>query len=328
MNDSHDNTQSDEVRARAVADALRTRYWCWTIHSQSETPPTLRKLLCDRLPHIPEDSWPSRFVFGGIYINGLEALDDQPLTAPCRIEYYEPKFEISAAALVFPEFKSEYVLFQDEHILIAYKPAGLSSMPAKEQRHFSVKASIERLLGTVVHMPSRLDVSAQGLIIMSISPLAHAELQKAFEMRRISKTYVCASDRKPDWKCKIVSAQIGRDSLHPVLRTTKTTVGQQAETIFDYLGENGTGKQRHILSARPITGRTHQIRVHAAHESIPLLGDRFYGGAAHSHLHLVSYALSCLHPVSKKPFSFSLPPQLHPDWMSDISLPPRLPEKT
>jgi 23S rRNA-/tRNA-specific pseudouridylate synthase len=115
------------------------------------------------------------------------------------------------------------VVYRDDDILIAYKPAGLSSMPAKEQRHFSMKASIEALVQRSIHMPSRLDVSAQGLLVTSISARAHARLQQAFESRQVTKRYLCASRQRPPWSETRVTLPIARDPRHPVLRIAHAT---------------------------------------------------------------------------------------------------------
>jgi 23S rRNA pseudouridine1911/1915/1917 synthase len=311
---------SAEERIQAVNTALRTQYWSWTLLDKRDTGRSLLQLLIERLPHIAPESWESRFAFGGIYVNGIEALQDLQLPTPCKIEYYEPKFNLTAAHEVFPEFKDDYVIYRDEHILVAYKPAGLSSMPAKEQRHFSLKASIERVVQGSVHMPSRLDVSAQGIVLMSISPAAHASLQKTFETRTVIKTYLCASDRKPGWSDHRVTAPIARDPAHPVLRTARLGTGQTAETAFKFLGTYSyEGAESFVMSAYPVTGRTHQIRVHAAHENVPLLGDRFYGGAPRSYLHLISYSIECKHPVTRKHFSCILPLSLQPEWIRTFS---------
>lgn len=316
-------TPSDDehsTHTAEIAEVLRTRYWSWTFYDRETTPANLLELFTERLPHISSESWAERFDFGGVYINGREVLVDQPLPLPCRVEYYEPKFEISAAKSVFPEFRDDYVIYRDEHIIVVYKPPGLSTMPAKEQRHYSLKASIEKLTGHSIHMPSRLDVSAQGIVIASISPSAHAALQQAFELRRVNKTYLCASHQEPKWQELRVTTGIGRDPSHPVLRTTQAVTTQEAETIFKYCGETlSNGSRAHFLIARPITGRTHQIRVHAASEGVPLLGDRFYGGAPAAHLHLLSYSLTCAHPVSGRTSLFSLTSSLIPDWARAVS---------
>lgn len=305
---------------QAVTEALRTKYWVWIYYSAEGAPSTLQELLYQKLPHIAAHSWDERFHFGGVYINGIAALGDQPLTFPCRVEYYEPKFAISEAHLVFPAFRDEYITYRDDHIAVVYKPPALSSMPAKEQRHFSLKAYVEKALNCQVHMPSRLDVSAQGIVIMSISHHAHANLQKSFENRRVVKTYLCASHNDSTWLERSVDARIGRDPSHPVLRTTRTADGQSAATLFQRLGQSRS--EQHAIttfSAQPITGRTHQIRVHAASEGIALVGDRFYAGAPASYLHLISYAISCEHPISREICRFTLPDQFRSAWVQEAS---------
>lgn len=299
-----------------VNETLRTRYWSKVILDRGCEPSHLLEFLTKNLPHIAASSWQQRFEFGGIYVNGREATDDVELPTPCRVEYYEPKFDIACAHNVFPEFKDEYIVYRDAHIIVAYKPPGLSSMPAKEQRHFSLKAAVERRIGSTVHMPSRLDVSAQGLLVMSSSPDTHAHLQKAFEHRTVRKEYLCASNSPVQWETRRVELPIARDPRHPVLRRVAQQGGQSAVTELSYLGQSTSGNSSvHVFRALPTTGRTHQIRVHAAAAGVPLSGDRFYGGGPARYLHLVSYSITLIHPHTKIPLTITLPESLIPDWI-------------
>lgn len=310
------NTSSSDSRLEIVNETLRTRYWSWTYLTPEDSPIRLMEVLERELPNIPKDSWPERFDFGGVYINGYPALSDQALPFPCRVEYYEPKFSISEASQIYPNVTEKEIVYSDGDIAIAYKPARLSSMPAKEQRHYSLKSSLEKLLGVTIHMPSRLDVSAQGLVLVSTSPRAHARLQRAFESRRVTKRYLFATTGVCAWDTKIERGLIGRDPRHPVLRISPSEQGQTAETIFTNLAvETSSDQTVTVLCAQPVTGRTHQIRVHAASNVLPLLGDRFYGGCDASYLHLVSSYLSFQHPIDGRRVDCLLPPEFQREWM-------------
>ncbi len=307
-----------------LADTLRTAYRSWILHSPDDGPSSLLSLLVERLPHIPPDSWPARLDFGGVYVNGHAALADRQLPFPCKVEYYEPKFSIADAAQVFPPFDPGFILHADGMIAVAYKPAGLSSMPAKEQRHFSLKAYLDRHFGTSVHMPSRLDVSAQGLVIVSTNPRAHSALQQAFESRLAHKTYFLATVAPMPWEQRSVSLPIGRDDRHPVLRTVHAAEGQSALTHFRRShSADSAGQAVTVVRAEPVSGRTHQIRVHAASQGIPILGDNFYGGAVAGYLHLVSFSIAVPHPLTGQPLEISLPQSLRPDWLADSLFSPQ-----
>jgi len=247
-------------------------------------------------------------------------VQDCALPYPCKVEYYEPKFEISDAHHVYPEFEDRFILYRDEYVATIYKPAKLSSMPAKEQRRYSVKAAIERILHCTIHMPSRLDVSVSGIMVVSLSPESHRSLQQQFEHREITKEYLLASDVRHDQAEWSIDAPIANDSQHPVLRTVSREYGQTAQTNFIYRGSSfATGLS--VYSAFPVTGRTHQIRVHATHSGIPIVGDRFYGGSQSETLHLISYRITFRHPISLNQCSFQLPEEFVPTWATDFPSP-------
>lgn len=304
------------VDVERVNRTLRTTYWSFVRYGDTDGPSSLVAFLDQKLSHIPASSWIERFEFGGIYVNGREATSDIDLPVPARVEYYEPKFDISAATTIFPTFREQDILFDDGSIAIVYKPANLPSMPAKEQRHFSLKASLERYFGRSIHMPSRLDISAQGLVVVSTSTAAHAGLQRAFESRTAKKTYRFASHLSPGRPEAFMDLHIARSPHHPVLRTVSLSEGQPARTFlrFSHISHQESSALN-VFTAHPITGRTHQIRVHAAAFGAPIAGDNFYGGCQMPYLHLVSCALSIPHPLSGKEISCEAPRNLTPAWV-------------
>ena len=311
---AHSLEEERELLAR-VDETLRSKFWKWVFTDPARTPDTLFEHLSEALPHIPAEEWSERADFGGVYINGYPALTDCRLPLPCMIEYYEPKFSIKDASSIFPPFHPEYILSHDGDLAIVYKPPLLPSVPAKEQRLYSVRGAVAALLQQKVHMPSRLDVSVSGLVVMSTSERMHAHLQKAFEHRLVSKHYRLLSGNKPSEREWVVDAAIGRDPRHAVLRKVVTQGGQSALTKFNVVREV-TSAQGYEVEAQPVTGRTHQIRVHAAHSGIPIDGDRFYSGRPAESLHLMSYRIQLTHPLTAEKVDFSLPENLRPYWVS------------
>jgi 23S rRNA-/tRNA-specific pseudouridylate synthase len=310
-----DTPKMPPIDLERVNSTLRTHYWSFIVRNPEDGPHRLRDLLLERLPHIDPTSWKDRFEFGGVYVNGIEALTDIPLPHPVKVEYYEPKFSIAEARSQFSPFRSDYILFHDDAIAVVYKPPHLSSMPAKEQRHFSLKSALEKELGRSIHMPSRLDVSAQGIVIVSTSQAAHAGLQRAFETRTVRKTYRFASHARSTWDGKLVDFRIAVSPEHSVLRVATMNEGQPAQTEILYAhAATIDDTSRHIYTAHPITGRTHQIRVHAAASELSLLGDNFYGGVHAPYLHLVSCEISLPHPLTGERVEFELPRHLAPAW--------------
>lgn len=294
-----------------IEDSFISKYWIARYYSEAECPRSLVDCLSSLAHHIDPSEWPKRLAWGGVYVNGLARTADEPLIAPCKVEYYEPKFDIERAHEFFPVFKNEYIIFEDEDLLVSFKPAGLPCHPAKEQTHFNLRSAIESYLGGKVHMPSRLDMSTQGIVLISKSPRMHGKCQKLFSERKIEKTYLFETHRRPDWMEFDLDAPIGRDPRHAVLRRVVES-GREARTKFKFAAESD-GK--FLFLAAPLTGRTHQIRVHAAHLGLPISGDRFYGGDESPGLRLLSYGLRFTHPFAGKTLEVSLPQELRPAWV-------------
>ncbi|MBX7145087.1 MAG: RluA family pseudouridine synthase [Oligoflexia bacterium] len=300
-------------------DALSSRLWEWCYLEGEELPPDLETAVSNKLRHITSDSWPARLALGGLYVNGQLAQSlQQPLPLPCRIQYYEPIFDVQQADKFFPAWKDEQVIYRDLDLLAAFKPAGIPSMPSRDQTRYSFRAQIDAYLGFPAHMPSRLDMSAQGIMLLSINKRMHALLQQAYEQRRVKKTYIFKSMTRPDWLATSCSESIGRNPRHPVLRSVNGARALSAHTDFRYLLDAPDGAA--IIAAFPHSGRTHQIRVHASHLGVPLMGDKFYGGAEASGLHLLSFAVGLRHPGNGEPLQLTIPAHLCPDWAphSDI----------
>lgn len=242
----------------------------------------------------------------GIYINGRSMNYDFSPIIPVKIEYFErkiPELDIKVT--------TDHIVFEDQYILIVYKPKGLSTLPTREKKNVNLKFKVEELLGYSVHLPSRLDTSTEGLVVLSKKQESHNALQELFVNRKIKKHYLFETENKIDWQKKSIMLPIVKDPLHPILRTVSIHGAKTTRTDFTRLELKG----RNFVIAQPITGRTHQIRVHAKASGIPIIGDNFYEGKfCKDGLRLISYSVSFPHPITNESIKISAPRKFWPVW--------------
>lgn len=295
------------INVRRLEDALFSKRWC--IDRLTGESVRLTALLCAAAPHIPVDEWPARIGAGGAHVNGAPILSDGELQPPVRVEYFEPaSFPLPPTA--YPLWSADWIVFEDDDVIVINKPARLPTLPVREQATHNVRAYLERYSGKPVHLPSRLDTSTTGLVIASKSPQTHRALQHTFEHRQVIKRYRCELSADPCFARITISSPIGHHPLHPVLRATHSG-GKSALTTFSLIESRS---KTSLVDAFPLTGRTHQIRVHAAALGYPLVGDNFYNGAESARLHLCCVELVLPHPRDGRELAVSIPDHKLPAW--------------
>jgi RluA family pseudouridine synthase len=170
------------------------------------------------------------------------------------------------------------ILFEDESILVISKPAGLLSLPdGYDPDAPDLLAVLQPSFGDlwIVH---RLDRETSGVIVLARNESAHAALNNQFENRQVKKVYHAITNGNPIWNERSISAplRIDADRYHRTLIDQE--VGKPAETSFKVLERFGRQAKRYTLvEASPLTGRTHQIRVHLAALGFPVAVDALYG---------------------------------------------------
>jgi tRNA pseudouridine32 synthase/23S rRNA pseudouridine746 synthase len=281
-------------------------------YQTAECPANVRQALEMYFPQFPAASWQQRWAFGGVYVNGLPAKLEDILPVPFRIEYLEPAFDIEKVEDFYPCFSEQWIVHEDDDLIVAYKPAGLSGMPNREQHDYNLKAYLERHYGHPLHFPSRLDTSTAGLVLVSRSARMHNALQRQFETRQVEKIYLCELQNQIRPESLLVDYPIGKDSLHPILRKPYGEDAKSAKTFFKKIADRG---DQLLYAAYPETGRTHQIRVHACAALAALVGDNFYGGPLAEQLHLLSFSTGIYHPFRQEGLQFVLPQALWPKWL-------------
>jgi tRNA pseudouridine32 synthase/23S rRNA pseudouridine746 synthase len=204
------------------------------------------------------------------------------------------------------------VVFEDDAIVVVEKPAGLLSVPGKgDAGSDSVQARLcarLRSANRALMLVHRLDLDASGLLIAAKTPDAYRSLQRQFLERRVRKTYVAVLDGclAAKGSGRIVLPMRPDPSERP-RQVVDPERGKAACTEWSVL-EAGPRTTRVLLV--PVTGRTHQLRVHCAHPDglgVPIVGDRLYGIVG-ERLMLHATAVEIEHPVSRKRHIFESKP--------------------
>lgn len=194
------------------------------------------------------------------------------------------------------------IIFEDEHLLVINKPAGMNThapAPYAGEGVYDWLRNRERRWAAlaIIH---RLDKETSGLIVFAKTPIANRSLTEQFTRRQVRKKYVLVTDRPVRFDNLTVASTLARVGNR--YRSGPAAGGLKAETRFVVRARSGKKVE---LEAEPITGRTHQIRVHASEKGIPILGDDLYGGTPSARLWLHAEDLRFRHPASGEPLHFS-----------------------
>jgi RluA family pseudouridine synthase len=178
------------------------------------------------------------------------------------------------------------ILYEDRSVIAIDKPAGWLLVPGTWQRtQRNLQTAIQSAIGarqfwarsrniTFLRYVHRLDAETSGVLLFGKSPGAVRSYGELFESREMEKMYLAIIDGAPaknEWACR---ASIGEESSSPKRMKVDERRGKPAETHFKVLAvANG----RALIEAQPVTGRTHQIRVHLAQSGNPVVGDVLYG---------------------------------------------------
>jgi RluA family pseudouridine synthase len=199
------------------------------------------------------------------------------------------------------------ILFEDSDLLVVNKPSGLSVLPEgwdKEAPCLVKVLAIDFGRLWVVH---RLDKVTSGVFLLARNASAHRDINMKFEHHFVIKKYHAILVGVPAWIQKNTAQPLRLNSGHSHHTVVDWKKGKQASTHFQVLR---TSKDYILSEACPETGRTHQIRVHAAALGHPILADSLYGAPPTDLMirpALHAYTLRFTHPVNQQPLEFSAP---------------------
>lgn len=242
-----------------------------------------------------------------IFVNGVPEHNDFAVSVGNVItaQLDEPKPE-------YPAEEGELtVIYEDEHILAVEKPAGMLIHPSRATMQGTlanrVIAYYEKTgQKAAFHPITRLDRDTFGIVLLAKNAHVHAKLTELQSQGKIQKTYHALTFGGPETNSGIIDAPIARRELPSLLRYVNQD-GKPSVTEYRVLERRETAC---LLALRPITGRTHQLRVHCAYMGFPILGDpqysseeskAFSGKLGLKHQLLCAKSLEFPHPITGEP---------------------------
>ncbi|WP_338398257.1 RluA family pseudouridine synthase [Persicobacter psychrovividus] len=199
------------------------------------------------------------------------------------------------------------LIYEDDDIVVVNKPSGFLSVPGKEisdSIQERVKQQCPDATGPmIVH---RLDMDTSGVMVVAKNDAAYKHLQMQFIKRTVNKRYTAILEGYVKKTDGYIDLPLRVDLDNRPNQMVCFEHGKHARTHFEVIWRKNGQTKVHF---HPITGRTHQLRMHASHAdglNCPIVGDDLYGQRAHR-LHLHAEMLEIVHPVRKEPMTFHIP---------------------
>ena len=269
----------------------------------------------------------SRSRLQGLIKDGFVRVDGQVVTKAGRDLEPGARVEVRipppAPSSLVPESIPLEIVFENADLLIVNKPAGMVVHPSPGHDSGTL---VHAALGHVPDLKGiggeerpgivhRLDKETSGLIVIAKNEQSHRWLQEQFKTRKVEKTYLALVDGRPPTPAGRVEAPIGRNTTHrKLMAVVPLEKGREAVSEYRTLE---SFPHHTLLEVHPLTGRTHQIRVHMAFLGCPVVGDKVYGkqkptldlGRHFLHAHKLQITLPG--EEQSRLFDTSLPPELN-----------------
>ena len=237
--------------------------------------------LFSRFTYLTKEQWVDRIRDHRILVNDRPAMPDTDLKNGDMVSY-------EAGDISEPEADLSYgIVYEDEWIIGVNKPGNLlvhkAGASITRNLVFLLRHSSNNPAYTHIHSVNRLDRETSGVVLFSKHPDCLRRLHRDFASGKIEKEYLAVVHHPPMEKCMRIDMPVGQDlgsSVHYKFCVDMTN-GKSAVTIIETLC---AGIDHALLRVRPLTGRTHQIRVHCAAIGSPIVGDKLYGMSEEQYL--------------------------------------------
>lgn len=254
--------------------------------------------------------------FGSVQIGGRQERDPgRRLSSGQEVRVYRPW----GGTRRFYEIDPARILFRDRTLFAYDKEPGIPSQQTPSDAYNNLFAAVIRRISKegakapYVALHHRLDRETSGVMVFALDRSANRKLGDAFQRHEVKKEYLAWVQGRPAPDEWVGSEDIGRKDGRYC--TCPQGRGKSAETLFRVIHRD---EDRSLVSAMPLTGRTHQIRLHLAAAGFPVLGDRLYGGRPSGRLYLHAHRLRLAHPADGSELTLTAPvpadwPPPHPE---------------
>ena len=195
------------------------------------------------------------------------------------------------------------IVYEDEYLVVVDKPSGVLSVPGIMGGTSVQQWLRDTMRSNDIYVAHRLDMATSGLLVAAKSMDVYKELQRQFAGRKVEKRYTAILDGMPAKSEGVIELPLAADYDNRPRQKVDHVNGKPAETRYRVVGTVELGGRRcAVVCFEPITGRTHQLRVHAAHKDgldCPIAGDALYGTVG-ERLMLHASRITFVHPSSKE----------------------------
>jgi tRNA pseudouridine32 synthase/23S rRNA pseudouridine746 synthase len=217
-----------------------------------------------------------------------------------------------------PTEKEIEIVYRDSELVVINKPGGLLAVPGRgPEKQDCAAARLQSHFPEMIDQPAvhRLDMYTSGLMVFAITARAHRFLSGQFEKRQVDKKYTAVVEGLIEKTCGEIQLPYRLDPDNRPLQIYDPVHGRMGSTLWRKIKTTGTGTETTTrVEFTPLTGRTHQLRVHAAHPEplglgAPIVGDSLYGsGKDGDQMMLHAAFLRFVHPETGKIVEFHSPP--------------------